>query len=95
MDGVWVPGDWGYIANKAFQKGRWPNGDALAGENVIHVGMKAGQDRFWGHFEEDSVLTESEWWEEIKGWESNDSPPKHGEPKWHEYLWDTREGLEY
>jgi hypothetical protein len=94
-DAVWVPGDWGYIANTAFQGGHWPDGDTFAGENVIHVGGQAGQERFWGHLLENLVLTKSEWWGIVRGWTSNDSPPKQGQPKWYEYIWYTREGLEY
>ena len=94
-DGIWIPGDWGYIANKAFPGGDWPGGDIFAGENVIHVGGQAGQERFWGHLQENLVLTEKEWWGIVQGWTSNDNPPRPGDPKWHEYVWYTRDGLEY
>lgn len=39
----WVPGDWGYIENKAYQEKRSKPG--TEGENIIYIGGR----QFWGH----------------------------------------------
>jgi RHS repeat-associated protein len=95
-DGVWIPGDWGWIENKAYtQDGDWNNpvtgqNRGLQGENVFCT----GDDLFWGHFMSGTHSAESEswWFIEIKGWTSNSG--KHGNPVWRNYIKYPTTGLD-
>jgi len=76
---VWIPGDWGYIANKAYVQGRISG--IFAGENVIHTGRSAKGEMFWGHDDNNGVhpsLSESEWFDRIRHWDT----PGGGVPEW-------------
>ncbi len=84
-DGVWIPGDWGYIRNKTFEQHRekYPkeSGDLWKGENVFHVGISREgkpEDVFWGAYEQGvhAARTESQWFNDIKDW------PAGGDPVW-------------
>jgi len=84
-DGLWIPGDWGYIRNQGFVRGRSPPG--TNGENLIHAGNAAEGDTFWGHESDElTVLTEKQWFDEIRGWETDGKP---GRPQW-EDVWRIR-----
>jgi len=85
-DGVWIPGDWGYIVNTAFtDDGDWnvggPNNDqdlGLQGENLICT----GDDLFWGLFGAITPpMSESWWFNEVKHWVPSHSG-KHAIPAW-------------
>ncbi len=67
---IWIPGDWGYIANLNAKKGAWDPGHE--GENIIHHGIgQDGKNVFWGHFNSAlSVGTLEEWRGEISRWEN-------------------------
>jgi hypothetical protein len=77
-DGVWIPGDWGFIQNKNFTRGDWMDG--LQGENVIYV----GNDAFWGLFDSGKQPGHPEnWWfnTEIPSW-TNDEGTISGSAQW-------------
>jgi RHS repeat-associated protein len=94
-DGLWIPGDWGWIRNRAYtdnddwkdQRGR---NRGVQGENVIYTGGGL----FWGHFEEGkhSPKSEDTWWRDIKRWTSRSG--KHGDPEWRSWLRYPVTGLE-
>jgi hypothetical protein len=70
----WVPGDGGYVDNRAFPEdaGTLPEDYmGLLGENIIYVGSQ----RFWGHFS--GVLTYrtlAEWKAEVAKWFGGGAP---------------------
>jgi hypothetical protein len=64
----WVPGDWGYIKNRAFRQGRSAAG--TEGENVIYVGGR----QFWGHPRGNKTL--EEWMCHIQKMNGNTGQPE-------------------
>jgi hypothetical protein len=86
---VFIPGDWGYIFNDAYDKDKEDDG-ALAGENIIHVGLNPlssgmlsesylWDDLFWGHFSNElTIYPLMIWYDIIRGW---DSEGKAGIPR--------------
>jgi len=70
----WIPGDWGYIYNKArtnANAGEWSSG--LVGENIIYMGYEL----FWGHLTDDNQIydlledensTRESWMGHVNGW---------------------------
>lgn len=79
LDGVWIPGDWGWINNKSFRYGgSWTAG--FEGENVFNT----GNDLFWGldlpykHNPE----SESWWWNQIKTTFISNDGKTSGNPEW-------------
>jgi len=99
-DGVWIPGDWGYIKNLAWEKdpNRWGNesisSPAFSGENVFHTGVSGSDDMFWGHFDNHKhpPMSESDWWIHIKDWKDKFGVSS-GEPKWRNRIIYPRVGL--
>ncbi len=70
---VWIPGDWGYIANDAYREGEWRDG--RAGENIIY----AGAGLFWGHFAPGNTYeTLDQWKTDIAGWKGEVADPVTG-----------------
>jgi hypothetical protein len=71
----WIPGDWGYITNDAFVKGKTPEG--YEGENVIYV----QNDRWWGHISATQTylpLTGANSWQKmVQGWNGGKAPISH------------------
>jgi hypothetical protein len=88
---VWIPGDWGYIENKAYVRGVWERG--LEGENVFHTGRLDKGEMFWGHFESGvhPSMSEGEWFQEIRGWTGAGG---HGDPAWRDSVKYPLVGLE-
>ena len=85
-DGVWIPGDWGYIRNLDYEQHpeHWLNG-AWAGENVFHTGVTGQDEMFWGHFApgQHPSMSEKQWFDDIKNrWRDIDGKPGRGVPKW-------------
>jgi hypothetical protein len=65
-----IPGDWGYIYNDAFND-TWKPG--LEGENVIYEGYLG----FWGHFAPGNTYQSlNEWMKDIKSWNSGQGRPR-------------------
>jgi RHS repeat-associated protein len=80
-NGVWIPGDWGYIHNRAREDdpANWEPG--LEGENIIHVGTSGATDQFWGHFSPGvTAYSLEEWFNGIRTWPSKDSTA-YGRPE--------------
>jgi len=80
IDGIWVPGDWAYIRNKNYVRGKSTPG--TNGENLIHSGTDGEGDKFWGHDSDDLInWTERHWFEEIRSWNNGS-----GKPEWDNQL---------
>jgi RHS repeat-associated protein len=85
-DGIWIPGDWGYIRNKAQERNpsNWRQG--FEGENVIHTGVSGSEEMFWGHFTSGphGADPEKKWFHDIiHEWPKNGSlNGEAGDPKW-------------
>jgi hypothetical protein len=81
---VWIPGDWGWIQNRAFVSGVWEPG--YEGENVFHTGTSGDGEMFWGHFKPGvhPAMSESWWFDFVKHWPG----PGGGDPAW-------RDGVKY
>jgi len=64
-----VPGDWGFIRNKAFERDpvAWGSG-IWVGENVIHLGTTGylASEGFWGHLYIEDVQCEECWFDDIR-----------------------------
>jgi RHS repeat-associated protein len=86
---VWIPGDWGYIINKAFIPGVTDR--IFAGENLFHTGRSAKGEMFWG-IDDDGILpsrSESEWFDRVRhGWRVS------GDPEWRDTVAYPLIGLE-
>ena len=98
-DKVWVPGDWAYIRNKAWERNpdNWRKG--LEGENVFHTGVNGSDEMFWGHFTDGlhSSQPESEWFDDIRdGWplEGGSKNGESGDPEWRQRIDYPKMGLE-
>jgi RHS repeat-associated protein len=65
-DHIWIPGDWGWIRNRAYVDNGTENG--LEGENVFHTGTSAMGEMFWGHFTNGvhGAESENEWFDDIR-----------------------------
>jgi hypothetical protein len=81
-DGVWIPGDWAYIRNKARERNpaNWDAG--LEGENVFHTGVDGKGELFWGHYQDGQhpADSEKEWFDQIRQWRGKDG--EAGDPEW-------------
>ncbi|MEN6375918.1 MAG: DUF4157 domain-containing protein [Smithella sp.] len=71
----WVPGDWGYIENKAYKEGQSRPG--TEGENIIYIGGR----QFWGH--PSGNKTFNEWMCYIQKMNNNTGKPEL--KKWRKY----------
>lgn len=71
----WVPGDWGYIENKAYKDGQSKPG--TEGENIIYTGGR----QFWGHPGGNKPI--NEWMCHIQKWNNNTGKPQL--EKWRKY----------
>ena len=61
---LWIPGDWGYIHNKANTTMRAVN-LGFEGENIIYL----GNNEFWGHLSPKvTILPLNIWLEEVSKW---------------------------
>jgi hypothetical protein len=94
-DRVWIPGDWGFIRNRAWERDpiAWEPGSIYKGENVIHTGTVAGAEMFWGHFVNGIQPSKSEdaWFYDIKyRWKGG----LGGDPKWKNAIKGPGIGLE-
>lgn len=77
----WIPGDWGWIRNAADPQ---PKSGLLLGENIIYLGGAfttnydafAVTAEFFGHLWFRKIRTLSEWFDEIKKWDSNKGVPE-------------------
>jgi RHS repeat-associated protein len=79
IDGVWIPGDWGWINNKNFRHGgSWTAG--FEGENVFNT----GNDLFWGLDLPNKHNPESKswWWNQIKTTFISNDGKTFGDPEW-------------
>jgi len=82
---IWIPGDWGWIANKGVI-----SKPGYEGENVFHTGKSGEGEMFWGHFKPGvhPPASESWWFDFITHW------PGGGIPEWRDEVSYTLVGLE-
>jgi RHS repeat-associated protein len=82
VDRIWIPGDWGYIVNKAAERNPSNWRDGREGENVFHTGVSGSDELFWGHFKDGQhpSLPEKEWFDQIRKEWPRDGGSKNGEP---------------
>jgi hypothetical protein len=85
-DGIWVPGDLGYIINGKFEDNSLD--PVHRGENVFHTDAAPGVDYFWGHWGngKHSSLSESEWFARVRDWNTR-------EPTWKDEIFYPHPGL--
>ena len=97
-DFVWIPGDWGYIRNLAWERDptAWGPGSLYKGENVIHTGSAgyAGlEEMFWGHFDSGvhPSISEDDWFYNIRyKWKGG----LGGDPRWKKLIVGPGVGLD-
>jgi hypothetical protein len=95
-DGVWIPGDWAYMRNKAQERNpdNWEAG--LEGENVFHTGVDGKGELFWGHFQDGQhpAISEKEWFDQIRNeWRGKNG--EAGDPEWRRRIVYPGIGLSY